>query len=483
MRSSAILGSFALLALAACNSSLPPGTTEFTVGHTHVRTDSVLDLVGVVYRMADTSKVPALGPARHWLTALKPHLNDSAFQAVRAPGPMPVSLILETYAEENRPDTTCGYISPGTRRCFTGNDAVQAQVRTFLKSAASIAPLAAGLDEMREQDRRRDLADVRGALTRSRSLDSAVLAYSGYGDLHFDVTLARTLPTLGTSSPVDPARAVGDPPRIFMTPDAVFPSRQFRQPTYVWMFLSHEMMHQVVRRLFAEHPELLTHGFALRNAAAPEMARLGYDGIFWDEVLGEQLARTLSIRVMQLTMPTITWAVRNDALTAGMAMVPWLEDALMRYEQHRSQYHTLGDFAGELARVLDSIPTDACKAAPHPGVALVGVARHRAMVGWMADDSPFRAKRLVVGDTVVAIDDDSVSSGGLLTPTRQLNLAWAQHLPYELGILSIRRDGKNYAVSAPIAWVPQVQVRIASQRRVASDSMPICRWVTRAKRN
>ena len=475
----AVLG---LLAVAACGGSLPPGTTQITVGRITVHTDSILDLVGVVYRLADTAKVPPRGPARHWLQELALHINDSAFQAVRAPGPMPVSLVLETWANADRPDTTCGWIAPQLHRCFTGDEAVQRQVRNFLRVAPSIGPLTANLDMLREQDRRQDLADVKTALTSGKSLDSAIAAYSGYTDLSFDVTLARTLPTLNTSSPVDPARAVGEPPHIFLTPDAVFAERSYRQPTYVWMFLGHQMMHQVVRRLFSEHPELLAHGFALRNAAAPEMARLGYDGLFWDEVFGEQLARTLSIRMMQLAMPTITWAVRNDALTSGMAMVPWLEDALMRYEKNRGQYHTLSDFAGELARALDSIPTDPCKAAPAPGVALVGVSRHRAVVDWMADDSPFRAKRLLVGDTVVAIDGDSVSAGGLLTPTRQVNLAWAQHLPYELGILDIRRGGKNYSVQVPISWVNQVQVRVASQRRVASDSIPICRWVTRAKR-
>ncbi len=472
----------AAFVVAGCGSSLPRGTTQTTVGHTTVHTDSILDLIGVVYRLADTAKVPPRGPARHWLEELALHLNDSAFQAARAPGPMPVSLVLETYAQADHPDTTCGWIAPELHKCFTGDEAVKAQVRNFLRVAPSIAPLTANLDMLREQDRRQDLADVKTALTSSKSLDSAVSAYSGY-DLSFDVTLARTLPTLNTSSPVDPARALGNPPRIFLTPDAVFPDRSYRQPTYIWMFLGHQMMHQVVRRLFTEHPELLSHGFALRNAAAPEMARLGYDGIFWDEVLGEQLARTLSIRMMQLAMPTITWAVRNEALTAGMAMVPWLEDALMRYERNRARYHTLSDFAGELAKAIDSIPTDPCKAAASPGVALVGVSRHRAVVGWMADNSPFKAKRLLQGDTVVAIDGDSVSAGGLLTPTRQVNLAWAQHLPYELGILDIRRGGNNYSVQVPINWVNQVQVRIASQRRVATDSVPICRWVTRAKRN
>ncbi len=483
LRPPACLIAFACL-FSGCSSDLSKGTTEFTVGRTRVRTDSQLDVVGVVYRMADTTTVPVRGPVRHWLQALQTNLNDSAILAARAPGLMPVSLVLETWAQPDVPDSACGTVGPNERRCFTGNEAVRAQVRAFLRAAQGFAPRTRGLDMMGEADRRRDLADVWDALTRDKSLDSAVAAYTGYGDLRFDVTLARTLSTGNTTSSVDPGRQLGNPPRIFLTPDAVFPNaRSFRSISYIWLELGHQMMHQVVRRLIAEHPELMTHGFALKNAVAPEMARLGYDGAFWDEILGEQLARALSIRLMQLTMPTIGWAARSQALQSpGLAMVPYLEDALIRYEQHRDRYHDLGAFAGELAHALDSIPTDPCKAAPVPGVALVGVARHRAVTAWMADDSPFRAKRLQLGDTVVAIDGDSVSAGGLLTPTRQTNLAWAQHLPYELGIFDIRRSGRDYSVQVPIAWVPRAQVRIASQMRQPTDSIPICRWVTRARR-
>src|ERR1043166_8487339 len=71
----------------SCGSDLPNGTTQFTLGHTLVRTDSMLDVSGVVYRLRDTTQVPQIGPARHWLQALAPELNDSIFQAVRAPGP------------------------------------------------------------------------------------------------------------------------------------------------------------------------------------------------------------------------------------------------------------------------------------------------------------------------------------------------------------------------------------------------------------
>ena len=475
-----------LLLLAGCGRALPEGTKEFTVGRTRVRTDSLLDFVGVMYRLADTAQVPPRGPIRHWLQALQANLNDSAVAVTRAAGPIPISLLLETYAEGGKPDTICGWVTPTDQRCFTGNGAVQAQVRRIFDAAPGFVPRTAGLEELTASDRQRDLADVWNALTRSKSLDSAVLAYSGYGDLTFDVTLARTLRTGNTTAVVDPARALGNPARIFLTPDAVFNERAFRSPTYIFLSLGHQMMHQVVRRLFAEHPELMRHGFPLRNAVAPEMARLGYDGILWNEVLGEQLARALSIRIMQLTMPTIGWAARSQALQSpGLAMVPYLEDALIRYERERAHYPNLSAFADELAKALDSIPMDPCQAAASPGVALVGVERHRAVVNWMADDSPFKAKRLLVGDTVIAIDGDSASAGGLLTPTRQVMLAWAQHLPYELGILDIRRDGRVYTVQAPINFVPRQQIRIASQVRVAapaSDSLPICRWVTRARR-
>jgi len=87
---------------------------------------------------------------------------------------------------------------------------------------------------------------------------------------------------------------------------------------------------------------------------------------------------------------------------------------------------------------------------------------------------------------VVAVDGDSVSAGGLLTPTRQVVLAWSQHLPYELGILDIRRGGHNYEVQVPIDWVTRTQVRIPSQApapHAPGTPWPICRWVSRAIRN
>ena len=474
------------LALAACTPDLPKGTTEFTAGSIRVRTDSVLDAIGVVYRLADTTLVPPLGPVRQWLRKLAPQLGDAAFMAARAPGPMPVSLVLETYAAGAAPDSACGFVAPRTRRCFGGNEAVRRDVRRFLEAARAFAPHTAGLDLMDADARRRDLADVRFALTKGKSLDSAVMSYTGYRNLSFDVTLARTLATMNTTPQLDPARATGTPPRVFLTPDAVFPVRSYRSPNYPWLALSHPMMHEVVRRLFAEHPEILQHGWNLRAALESEMASLGYPGLFWDDILGEQLVRAFEIRMLATASPSLTWAVRANALTDNIALVPWLEDALTRYEQHRDRYRDLGAFAVELAAALDTIPVDSCRAAPSPGVGLIGVARHRAVVGWMAETSPFRTRRLLVGDTVVAVDGDSVSAGGLLTPTRQLVLAWAQHLPFELGILDIRRGGHDYSVQAPISWVPRVQVRVASQAlaraRAPGEPLPICRWVSRAIR-
>ncbi|MFI5280510.1 MAG: DUF4932 domain-containing protein [Gemmatimonadales bacterium] len=479
------LPSTVVLAFAlACGTDLPPGTTQFTAGHIRVRTDSALDVVGLVYRLADTNLVPPRGAVRHWLVTLAPHLNDSAFVAARAPGPMPVSLVLETWAAPDQADSACGFVALGVRRCFTGNERVRAEVRHFAEVARGFAPLTAGLELMSPDDRRRDLADVYVALTKGKSLDSAVASYSGYRDQTFDVTLARTLSTMSTTPPLDPARATGQPPRVFLTPDAVFPDRSYRSPNYIWLALGHQMMHEVVRKLFAEHPEILQHGWTLRPSLEAEMASLGYPGLFWDDILGEQLARTMEIRMLALSSPSLTWAARADALTANTALVPYLEDALMRYEKQRDRYKDLGAFAGELAAALDTIPLDSCRAAPSPGLGLIGVARHRAVVGWMAETSPFRAKRLAVGDTVVSVDGDSVSAGGLLTPTRQLVLAWAQHLPYELGLIDIRRGGRDYEVQAPIAWVARTQVRVASQARAArtGTELPICRWVTRALR-
>lgn len=478
-----LLATGLLIVVAACGSDLPQGTESFTVGHTLVRTDSVLDVVGVVYRLADTASIPPRGAVRHWLQALSLDLDNPAIQAARAPGLMPVSLVLETYVQPARADTACGWIAPGVQRCFTGNDAVRRQVRDFLSAAPAFRPRTIGLEGLSADERRRDLADVYVALSKGKSLDSAVMAYSGFRDLQFDVTLARTLTTGNTTATLDPARPYGPSPRIFLTPDHVYNSRSYRSPNYIWLALSHQMVHEVVRRIFAEHPELLRHGFALRDAVAPEMNRLGYTGLFWDESFGEQLARAITIRILALSSPSITWAARSDALTAGTTLVPWLEDALMRYEQARERYPDLGAFVGELARAMDSIPTDPCQASESPGLALIGVARHRAVVGWMADSSPFRARRLLLGDTILTIDGDSASAAGLLTPTRQVNLAWARHLPFELGILDIRRNNHDYTVQAPIRYVPRRQVRIASQQRVvASDTLPICRWVTRARR-
>ena len=477
------------VALAACGGSLPPGTTSFTVGRTVVRTDSVLDLVGIVWRLADTSKVPVRGPVRHWLEALQTELSDSAFTIAAADSPVPASLLLETWAQPDVPDTACGFVEPGRRLCFTGNAPVRREVVRLIHAAESFGPRAApiALEGVNAAARLRDLGDVYVALTKGKSLDSAVAAYAGWPDLSFDVTLARTVPTLTTTPSLDPARPSGAAHRLFLTPDDVFPERSYRSPTYVWLALSHQMAHEVVRRLFAARPDLLAHGWKVREAVAPEMARVGYTGLFWDDALGEQLARAIAIRIMQLTSPTLTWAMRSEASNfTDMALVPWLEDLLQRYEKDRRTWPDLASFAGVLGAALDSIPLDSCRAAPEPGLGLVGVARHRARVGWLAPGSPFRAKGLLPSDTVIALDGDSVAgAGGLLTPTRQLILKWANHLPFELAELSFKRGAEVYGYSVPIVWGPRMQVRVASQARTArapGEELPICRWVRRAVR-
>jgi hypothetical protein len=326
--------------LAGCGTDLPPGTTSFTVGRTTVRTDSALDYVGVLWRLADTAQVPPRGPVRRWLHAMQTQLGDTAFAVARAAGALPVSTLLETWADPERVDSVCGLVAPGTRRCFTGNAAVRAAVRDLIAAglAFSTTVRAADLELLDEASRRRDLADVYVALTTAKSLDSAVAAYSGYPDLTFDVTLARTAATVGTTAPIDPARAVGRPPRIFLSPDQVYPTRAFRSPSYIWLALGHQMAHAVVRRLFDERPDLLDHGWHLRPAVESEVARVGYTAVFWNEALEEQLARAVTIRILQATSPTITWAARAEALNTAMALVPWLEDRLAIYESDRARW-------------------------------------------------------------------------------------------------------------------------------------------------
>ena len=475
-----------LLAATACTAQLPQGTNVFTAGRTTIRADSALDLVGVVFQLADTTAVPPVGPVRRWLTALATELGDSAFQLARAIGAAPVGAILESYAGTGGPDSACGLLAPGLRRCFAGGAATRAAVLRFVTAARAFAPHTAplALEGLNAEARRQDLSDVYTALTTDRSLDSAVAAYSGFGDLAYDVTLARTFPTGQTSPNMDPGGArPGDTTHIFLAPDPVFPVRSYRSPNYIWLALAHQMAHVVVRRLFAQHPELIERSVRLREAVEGSMVRSGYASLFADETVGEQLARVLTVRIMRQSSPTVLWAARTEALNTNMALVPWLEDALTRYETARQRFPTLADFAGELARTLDSIPMDSCRAAPSPGVTLVATGVHRAVVAWIAPTSPFRAQRLLVGDTVVAIDGDSVSAGGLLMPTRQLLYAFSDHLPAELATLDIRRGGRPYAVSVYIDYVTRATVRVASQQRPAAGAEPpICPWVRRALR-
>ncbi|HWO88524.1 MAG TPA: DUF4932 domain-containing protein [Gemmatimonadales bacterium] len=482
------LAALTLAALLGCGTDLPEGTTSFTVGRTTVRTDSLLDDVGAIWWVGDSTRVPARGPVRRWYQALAARSGDSVFQLVRRLGAVPVNVLLQTWAERNAPDTLCGFVAPGERRCFTGNDALRREVVAFFEAAAAYAPQlrSLALEELDAASRRRDLADVYLALTRTRSLDSSVLDYVGYPELQFDITLARAFSTGNTTPHVDPARPRGTPRRMFLTPDQVYPTRSYRSPTYVWLMLVHQMSHEAVRRLFTDRPELLSHGFHLRAALELEIARSGYAGAFWDDILSEQLARALTIRILARAAPTLTWAARTEALNQNMPLVPWLEDILSQYESDRQRYPNLSSFAPELGAFLDTIPLDTCRGAPTPGVVLVAAGRHRATVGWIAPSSPFLREGLLVGDTVNTIDGDSVAAADLLLPTRQMALKWSQHLPAELGILGIRRRGRNYAISIPINWENRQAVRVASQARSAvrgpGEEVPICRWIRSAVR-
>ena len=472
-----------VLVLAACTSELPRGTTSFTLGRTTVRVDSTLDLVGLVLRLSDTADIPPLGPLKKWNLALGTERGDSAFDLARALGPTPVGPVLAAWAAPGVPDSACGWIAPGVRRCFTGGAPQQRALARFIAAARAFAPRAAPLtfEGLNAAARLQDLSDVYVALAEAKAPDSVLAAYSGYAGQRYDITLARTFWTRQLSPSVDPvpwSRALGD--RIFLVPDPVFADRSFRSPSYIWLAAGHQMAHAVVRRLFAEHPEILERTAQLRPTVEAAMARAGYAPVFWDEALGEQLARAITIRALLAAKPTVAWPLRTEAMNANMALVPWLEDALVRYEQHRRDFPTLSAFAGELAKAIAAIPLDSCRAAASPDVALVGVARDRAVVGWVGDRSPFKAHGLLEGDTVIAVDDDSVSAGGLLVPTRQLYLDFSQHLPAELSELTIRRGGRVYGVDAPIIWGERSVTRVASQAPGTADR--ICTWVQRAVR-
>jgi len=470
-----------LLAATACGGTLPKGVDHFVVGRTTVRVDSALDYVGALWRVTDTASVPPRGPMRQWLDALRPYLGDSTFDRSRAIGLAPISLILNVWQAPNLPDTACGLLAPGERRCFTGDGPMREKVRAFF---AAVHPFPPALDEVTADARHRDLEDVYVALTAGKSLDSAVIAYTGYRDLTFDVTLARTLPTGLTTPSLDPSTPRAPDWRIFLSPDDAYPTRSYRSPNYIWLALGHQMAHTAIRRLLADHPELVDRSIRLRPAIEGEMVRSGYQTTLWDEALAEQLARAVTARIMASARPTVTWALVTDQLGSNMALVPYLEDALMRYEAHRAQYPTLSDFAGQLGAALDSVPLDSCRAAPFPGVALIGVDRHKAYVGWISPSSPFRARGLMVGDTAVAINGDSVSAGGLLLPSRQVDMDLSQNLPFELGIIGIRRHGHDYDVEVPIQWTLRPIVRVASQNRAAAAALQAqaCRWVRRVIR-
>jgi hypothetical protein len=477
------------IAAAACTSELPRGTTSFTLGHTTVRADSALDIIGLVFRLADTVEFPTVGPLPKWRLALSTELGDSALTLARALGPTPVGPILETFAAPDRPDTVCGWLAAGAHQCFSGNAPQKLALRRFIAAAEAFAPRAAplALEGMDAKSRLQDLSDVYAALAVGRPLDSVIAAYSGYTDLTYDVTLARTFWTRALSPAVDPASPWhAGARRLFLAPDPSFLERSYRSPSYVWLALGHQMTHAVVRRLFAEHPEIVARSVRLQPTVEGDMARAGYAPAIWDIELGEQLARAITVRALSSANRTLTWAARMEALTTNMQLVPWIEDALARYETDRARYPTLSAFAGELADAIAAIPLDSCRAAPSPGAALVGVARGRAVVGWLADRSPFRARGLRVGDTVTTIDGDDVSAGDLLVPTRQLYLDFAQHLPAELATLGVVRGGRSYEVQVPIVWGPRAVARVASQARSVTQrvggELPICVWVRRALR-
>ncbi len=478
-----------LAAAAACTSELPRGTTSFTLGRTTVRTDSALDIVGLVFRLSDTAEFPRIGPLPKWQLALSTELGDSSLSLARALGPTPVGPILETFLAPAAPDTACGWLAPGVRRCFTGDLPQKRALTRFITAAEAFAPRAAplALEGMGAKARLRDLSDVYTALAEAHPLDSVMATYSGYADLSYDVTLARTFWTRALAPSVDPASpAAAGGYRVFLAPDPTFLERSYRSPSYVWLALGHQMAHAVVRRLLDDHPEIAERSVGLRATVEGDMARAGYAPALWDPELGEQLARAITVRALSTANRTLTWAARMDALTTNMQLVPWIEDALASYEKDRARYPSLSAFAGELATAIAAIPVDSCRAAPSPGVTLIGVARGRAVVGWLADDSPFKSRGLLVGDTVTTIDGDSVSAGGLLVPTRQLYLDFAQHLPAELGTLGVKRGSRAYEIQVPVTWVPRATARVASQSREVTGrvggQLPICVWVRRAIR-
>ena len=482
-RNGAARAGLLVLVLGACTGKIPKGVDHFTVGKTTVRVDSALDLAGIEWRVADSANVPPRGPARQWLNALRPSLNDPVFTLAQNVGAAPVSLVLETYVAPRQPDSACGLLAPGERRCFTGNEPIKAKMRAFL---GAVRPFPVQLDGQTADDRHTDLQDVYVSLTAGKALDSTINAYSGY-DQQFDVTLARTLPTGLTTPAMDPAAPRAPNWTIFLTPDDAYPVRAFRSPNYTWLALGHQMVHVAVRKLLADHPELVDRSIRLRPAIEGEMVRAGYGSAIWDQALAEQLARAVTIRMLALARPTVTWAALADQLNSQMALVPWLADALHeKYEPNRARYKTLSDFAPVLLAALDSVPLDSCRAAPFPGVAVIGVDHHRGIVGWIAPNSPFKSHGLTLGDTVLAINGDSVAGGGLMIPTRQIDIAVSQNLPFELGMIGIRRHGHDYDVQVPIQWVKRPIVRVASQNPAAARAEEgptgACRWVRRVVR-
>ena len=196
------------LGLAACTTELPRGTTSFTLGRTTVRVDSTLDLVGLVFRLSDTSTSRPWGRSQKWNVALGTERNDSAFALARALGPTPVGPVLEEYASP-APDFAPLHGS-GVHRCFSGNGAQQRALNRFIAAARAFAPRAAPLtfEGLNAEARQQDLSDVYVALAESKAPDSPLAAYSGYTGTTYDVVLARTFWPRQLKPSVDPVELV-----------------------------------------------------------------------------------------------------------------------------------------------------------------------------------------------------------------------------------------------------------------------------------
>ena len=211
------------------------------------------------------------------------------------------------------------------------------------------------------------------------------------------------------------------------------------------------------------------------------MVRSGYAPLFADEALGEQLARAITVRIMRAAQPhrPLGGAHRGPQHQHGAGAVARGRADALRGGARRAT-RASPRFAGELARTLDSIPMDSCRAAPSPAWRWSALA---CTAPWWRGSRPPRRSApsgLLVGDTVVAVDGDSVSAGGLLMPDAPAALRLLRPPPRRAGHLDIRRGGRVYGIQIPINWGMRAVTRVASQSRAAVE--PICTWVRRAVR-